>query len=130
VILPDATVVLDYLLLRMAGLVEGLVVRRERMRENIDRGLGLHASSRVLGILVERGGMSREAAYAAVQRAAIRAADERAPLRDLLSVDPDVAKRITLAELDACFNDAAFLRHVPAVIARLDSLEAQLDAAR
>jgi adenylosuccinate lyase len=130
VILPDATIVLDYLLVRMAGLVEGLVVRRERMRENIDRGLGLHASSRVLGILVERGGMSREAAYAAVQRAAIRAADERAPLRDLLSVDPDVAKRITLAELDACFNDAAFLRHVPAVIARLDSLEAQLDAAR
>ncbi len=130
VILPDATIVLDYLLVRMAGLVEGLVVRRERMRENIDRGLGLHASSRVLGVLVERGGMSREAAYAAVQRAAIRAADERAPLRDLLSVDAEVAKRITLAELDACFNDAAFLRHVPAVIARLDSLEAQLDAAR
>ena len=130
VILPDATILLDYLLVRMAGLAEGLVVRRERMRENIDRGLGLHASSRVLGVLVERGGMSREAAYAAVQRAAIRAADERAPLRDLLSVDADVAKRITLAELDACFNDAAFLRHVPAVIARLDSLEAQLDAAR
>ncbi len=130
VILPDATIVLDYLLVRTASLIEGLIVRSERMRENIERGLGLHASSRVLGLLVERGGMSREAAYAAVQRASLRAADERAPLRDLLSVDADVAGRITLADLDACFDDRAFLRHVPAVIARLDSLEARIDAAR
>jgi adenylosuccinate lyase len=130
VILPDATIVLDYLLVRMAGLVDGLVVRAERMRRNIEGGLGLHASSRVLGLLVERGGMGREAAYAIVQRASLRAADERSPLRDLLAVDPEVAQRVTLADLDACFDDRAFLRHVPAVIARLDSLEAQLDAAR
>ncbi len=130
VILPDATILLDYMLVKMTGLIEGLVVRRERMLENIGRGLGLHASSRVLGLLVERGGMSREAAYAVVQRAALRAADERAPLRDLLGVDAEVAKRISLADLDACFHDAAFLHHVPAVIARLDSLEVQLDATR
>jgi adenylosuccinate lyase len=130
VILPDATILLDYMLVRMTGLVDGLVVRSERMRENIERGLGLHASSRVLGLLVERGGMSREAAYAVVQRAALRAADERAPLRDLLAVDADVAQRVSLAQLDACFDDRAFLRHVPAVIARLDSLEASIDAAR
>ena len=130
VILPDATTVLDYMLVRFAGLIEGLVVRGERMRENIDRGLGLHASSRVLGALVETGGMSREAAYAVVQRAALRAADERTPLRDLLALDPEVARRLSLAELDASFDDAAFLRHVPAVIARLDSLEAEIHAAR
>jgi adenylosuccinate lyase len=130
VILPDATIVLDYMLVRMAGLVEGLVVRGERMRENIERGLGLHASSRILGALVEKGGMTREAAYAVVQRAALRAADERTPLRDLLALDPDVARRLSLAELDASFDDAAFLRHVPAVIARLDSLEAETHAAR
>jgi adenylosuccinate lyase len=130
VILPDATIVLDYLLVRMAGLVDGLVVRAERMRRNIEGGLGLHASSRVLGLLVERGGMGREAAYAIVQRASLRAADERSPLRDLLAVDPEVAQRVTLADLDACFDDRAFLRHVPAVIARLDSLEASIDAAR
>jgi len=130
VILPDATIVLDYLLVRMAGLVDGLVVRAERMRRNIEGGLGLHASSRVLGLLVERGGMGREAAYAIVQRASLRAADERSPLRDLLAVDPELAQRVTLADLDACFDDHAFLRHVPAVIARLDSLEASIDAAR
>ena len=130
VILPDATIVLDYMLVRMAGLVEGLIVRGERMRENIERGLGLHASSRVLGALVEKGGMTREAAYAIVQRAALRAADERTSLRGLLAVDPEVARRLSLTELDAAFDDAAFLRHVPAVIARLDSLEAEVHAAR
>ena len=130
VILPDATIVLDYMLVRMAGLVEGLVVRGERMRENIERGLGLHASSRVLGALVEKGGMTREAAYAVVQRAALRAADERTSLRDLLALDPEVARRLSLAELDSTFDDAAFLRHVPAVIARLDSLEAEIHVTR
>jgi adenylosuccinate lyase len=130
VILPDATIVLDYMLVRMAGLVEGLIVRGERMRENIERGLGLHASSRVLGALVEKGGMTREAAYAIVQRAALRAADERTALRGLLAVDPEVARRLSLTELDDAFDDTAFLRHVPAVIARLDRLEAEIHAAR
>jgi len=130
VILPDATIVLDYLLVRMTGLVEGLIVRPERMRENIERGLGLHASSRVLLALVERGGRSREEAYAIVQAAALRAADERRPLRELLAVDPTVAGRLPLAELDACFDDSVTLRHVPAIIARLDRLEASTDVAR
>jgi adenylosuccinate lyase len=74
--------------------------------------------------------MSREAAYAVVQRAALRSADDRSPLRGLLAVDPEVAKRLPLTDLDACFDDAAHLRHVPAVIARLDSLEAETHAAR
>ena len=122
VILPDATIVLDYLLVRMTGLVEGLLVRSERMRENIARGLGLHASSRVLVALVDEAGLAREEAYAVVQRASLRAADERVPLRDLLSVEPMVAQRLSLARLDACFDDAGFLEHVPEVIARLDRL--------
>jgi adenylosuccinate lyase len=122
VILPDATILADYLLVRMTGLIEGLVVRPERMRENIDRGLGLHASSRVLVALVEIAGLSREEAYAIVQRAALRAADERRPVRELLAVDPTVARKLTLEQLDACFDDAAFLRHVPEVMRRLDAL--------
>ncbi len=122
VILPDATILLDYMLVRMTGLIDGLLVRGERMRENIERGLGLHASSRVLVALVEQAGLAREEAYAIVQRGALRAADERRPLRDLLAIDPAVAQRLSLTQLDACFDDAAFLRHVPAVIARLDAL--------
>jgi adenylosuccinate lyase len=124
IVLPDATILLDYLLQKAAGLVDGLVVREDRMRENIDRGLGLHASSRVLLALVERAGLSREEAYAIVQAAALRAQDERRPLREVLAVDPTVARRLSLADLDACFDDRAYLRHVPEVMARLDRLSA------
>jgi adenylosuccinate lyase len=124
VILPDATTLLDYMLVRMTGLIEGLAIRSERMRENIERGLGLHASSRVLTMLVEEAGLPREEAYAIVQRASLRAADERRPLRDLLAVEPVVARKLSLEHLDACFDDAAFLRHVPEVIGRLDALAA------
>jgi adenylosuccinate lyase len=122
VILPDATILLDYLLQKMAGLVEGLIIRPERMRENIERGLGLHASSRVLPALVERAGLSREDAYAVVQRASLAAADARRPLRELLALEPVVARSLSLADLDACFDDATYLTHVPEVIARLDAL--------
>ena len=128
VILPDATILLDYMLSKTTGLVDGLVVRPERMRENIERGLGLHASSRVLLVLVEQAGLSREDAYAVVQRNALRAADERVPLHGLLATDPIVAQKLPLAALDACFDDAAVLRHVPAVIGRLDALEAAIRA--
>jgi len=122
VILPDATILLDYALQKTAGLVDGLVVRPDRMRENIERGLGLHASSRVLTALLESG-LPREEAYAIVQRAALRAADDRVPLRDLLAVDPTVAQRVPLVRLDTCFDDAAFLAHVPEIMARLDRLD-------
>lgn len=123
VVLPDATIVLDYMLERMTKLVEGLVVRPERMRENIERGLGLHASSRVLALLVERGEMGRDDAYAIVQDAALRAAEGRTALRDHLVADAAVTSRVSSAQLDACFDDSAYLRHVPAVIARLEGLD-------
>jgi adenylosuccinate lyase len=125
VILPDATILLDYMLRKSASLVEGLIVRPERMRENIERGLGLHASSRVLEALVDRGGLSREDAYAIVQRAALRAQDERIALRDLLSADPQIGSALAREELDRCFDDGAFLGHVDDVIARLDRLTAR-----
>jgi len=127
VILPDATILLDYMLAKTTGLVEGLVVRPERMLENIERGHGLHASSRVLLALVETAGLGREDAYAIVQRNALRAADERVPLRGLLATDPALAARLPLAALDACFDDSVVLRHVPAVIARLDALEREVN---
>ncbi|OGN86941.1 MAG: adenylosuccinate lyase [Chloroflexi bacterium GWC2_73_18] len=122
VALPDATILLDYMLVKMTGLVEGLTVHPERMRENIERGLGLHASSRLLLALVETG-LSRESAYAAVQRDALRAADERRPLRDVAGADPEVTARLDAAALDACFDEAHLLRNVERVIARLDRLE-------
>ena len=130
VILPDATILLDYMLAKTTGLVEGLVVRPERMRENIERGLGLHAlvagaaRARRAGRAVARGGLRRSSS-------ATRCAPPTSgvPLHGLLATDPVVAQRLPLAALDACFDDAAVLRHVPAVIARLDALEAGIRAA-
>ncbi|MFN8519028.1 MAG: adenylosuccinate lyase [Chloroflexota bacterium] len=122
VALPDATTLLHYMLVRFRGLVEGLVVRPDRMAENIERGLGLHASSRLLTALVEEGGLSREAAYAIVQRAALRAADERRPFRDLAMSDPEVTVALPPARLGAAFDDGVPLRHVSAILARLESI--------
>jgi len=122
VILPDAAILLDYLLQKTATLIRDLVVRPERMRENIERGLGLHASSRVLLALVERAGVSREDAYEIVQRASLAAADQRRPLRELLATEALVARSLSLTDLDACFDDDRHLAHVPEVIARLDRL--------
>jgi adenylosuccinate lyase len=100
------------------------------MRENIERGLGLHASSRVLLVLVEQGGLSREDAYAIVQRCAMQAADMRVPLRGQLDADPAVAAHVPAGALDACFDDSIVLRHVDEVIARLDPIEAAAHARR
>jgi adenylosuccinate lyase len=122
VLLPDATILLDYMLVKTCGLVERLVVRPERMRENIERGLGLHYSSRVLSALVEEAGMSREEAYAVVQRNSMRAADERIQLRDTLASDPAVAARLSDEALAACFDEGHFLRNVVTALARLDTL--------
>jgi len=122
VALPDATILLDYMLVKFTGLVDELVVRADRMAENVERGLGLHASSRVLLALVEQGGLSREEAYAIVQRNALRVADERRPLADVLALDAELTAAISMHTLAACFDDAHLLRNVPAVIARLDRL--------
>ncbi|MGA3029192.1 MAG: adenylosuccinate lyase [Candidatus Limnocylindrales bacterium] len=122
VLLPDATILLDYMLVKTRGLVERLVVRPERMRENIERGLGLHCSSRVLLALVEEAGMAREEAYAVVQRNSLRAADERRQLRELLAADPEVAAQLSDEALAACFDESHFLRNVATALARLDEL--------
>lgn len=131
VALPGATVLLDYMLVRFRGLVDGLIVRPERMRENVERGLGLWASGRVLSTLVERGGLSREAAYDVVQRAALRASDERRPLRELIEADGDVTGALAGDDVVAtCFDEGHLLRHVPGIIARLDRLSAEVPVVR
>jgi adenylosuccinate lyase len=123
VALPGATTLLHYMLVRFRRLVDGLVVRPERMRENVERGLGLFGSARLLTMLVEEGGLAREEAYGIVQRAALRAADERRQLRELVEADSAVTSALTADQIAACFDERRLLRHVGTVIARLDRLE-------
>jgi adenylosuccinate lyase len=122
VALPGATTLLHYMIVRFTELVRDLVVQPERMAENVERGLGLHASSRVLDALVATG-LARDAAYVVVQRDALRAADERRPLRDVLGADPEVTAALDPATLAHAFDDPAHLAHVPTIIARLARIE-------
>jgi adenylosuccinate lyase len=126
VALPGATTLLHYMAVRFGRIVEGLVVRPERMRENLERGLGLFASSRLLTALVEQGGLAREDAYAIVQRAALRAADERRQLRELIEADESVTSRLSAGQIAACFDIDHLLRNVETIIARLEGETARV----
>lgn len=119
VILPDATILLDYLLARMARILEGLRVYPDRMRENLERSLGLVYSQRVLLALTDSG-LGRQEAYELVQRNAMRAWGERRSFLECLEADPGIAGRLTAAALRACFEPTWYLRHVDAVFQRLD----------
>jgi len=126
--LPGATTLLHYMLEKFGGLVRDLVVRPERMAENIERGLGLHASSRLLSALIDNG-LSREAAYEIVQRNALRAADDRVQFRELVEADPEVASAVAPDVVAACFDEQARLGHVQTVIDRLDTIDVSVTPA-
>jgi adenylosuccinate lyase len=118
VIGPDATVTLDFMLDRFANLIEGLRVHPERMRENLELTRGLVFSQTVLLKLIEKG-MERQAAYAVVQRNAMKVWEEDRDFRVLLAGDPDVKKLLQPKELAECFDLDRQLRHVDAVFDRV-----------
>jgi adenylosuccinate lyase len=118
IILPDATILLDYMLAQMAWILGGLTVDPDRMRENLDRSYGLVYSQRVLLTLAEAG-LPRQQAYEIVQRDAMRAWRERRSFLECLQEDPEVTARIGADALKACFDPAWYLRHVDAVFRRV-----------
>jgi adenylosuccinate lyase len=127
VVMPDATILADFMVRRATGLVRGLVIHVERMRANLDRTGGLYFSEAIMLALV-RTGLPRQRAYEMVQRSALVAIAEAAKagqvgarpgrFRELLAADPEVAVRLQAAELDACFDLHHHLRHAPMIIAR------------
>jgi adenylosuccinate lyase len=119
VAIPDAFLALDYMLDRFAWLVEGLVVRPERMRRNLESSHFLFFSQRVLNALVESG-LARDEAYRLVQRAAMRAWEEELDFRELCRADEEIASRV---DLGAAFDLAAFTRHIDTVFTRLEALK-------
>jgi adenylosuccinate lyase len=125
VVLPDSFLAVDYALDRFAWLVEGLVVRPERMRANLDGSHGLYASQRLLLALVESG-LARDDAYRRVQRHAMRAWDEDRDFATLVRGDDALASRV---DLDGVFALDAYVAHVDAVFERLRALRATREAA-
>src|SRR5947208_813781 len=119
VAIPDAFLALDYMLDRFAWLVEGLIVRPERMRRNLEASHFLFFSQRVLNALVESG-LARDDAYRLVQRAAMRAWEEELDFRELCRTDEEMASRV---DLGSAFDLGAYTRHVDTVFARLEALK-------
>jgi adenylosuccinate lyase len=118
VILPDSTILADYLLDKMTWVVENLHVYPENMKRSMQASYGLTSSGSVLLALVEKG-LSREQAYAVVQERAMQAWAEGTHLRRLLEQDPTVQSLLTPAELDAAFDLSHHLRHVDTIMKRL-----------
>jgi adenylosuccinate lyase len=114
VILPDATILLDYMQHLALRVAKGMTVHADRMAANLELTSGALFSQRVLLALVE-GGMQRDDAYRIVQRLAQQAWDTRTPLRSLLEQEPGVD-----LDLDAVFDYAHYIRHVPEVLERLE----------
>jgi adenylosuccinate lyase len=118
VILPDSTIMLDYLLHLTTFIVEGLDVDPARMTENLEQSHGLVYSQRVLLKLTDAG-LARQVAYEIVQRNAMRAWKERRPFFELLAADPNVTARLSPDELKSCFDPAFYLKNVDAIFKRL-----------
>ncbi|HVY52820.1 MAG TPA: adenylosuccinate lyase [Devosia sp.] len=119
---PDATVTLDFALARLCGLMEKLVVYPATMKRNLDLLGGLHNSQRVL-LALTQAGMSREDAYAAVQRNAMKVWEmpggRAGQFAKLLKSDPEVAARLKPADIDAMFDDFYHLKNVDAIFERV-----------
>ena len=117
-IAPDATVTLDFALDRLAGVIEKLVVYPDAMRDNLDNLRGLVFSQRVL-LALTQAGMSREDAYAAVQRNAMDVWKNGADFLTALKNDADVTAKLPEDDLTALFDLGYHTRNVDAIFARV-----------
>lgn len=118
IIMPDSTLLIDYMLVKFADLVQGMLVYPERMKRNLDLTHGLIYSEQVLLKLAKRCG-SREEAYRMVQRNAMRSWESGEDFLSLLLADPEIRERLSEEEIRGCFDLEGHLHHVDAIYARL-----------
>ncbi|GAW65134.1 adenylosuccinate lyase [Ligilactobacillus acidipiscis] len=118
IILPDTTILLDYMLNRFGKIIKNLTVFPENMKKNMDKTFGLIYSGRVLLKLIDAG-MSREEAYDLIQPKTARSWDEQIPFRRLLEEDPQITNRLDQATLDDAFDYRWHLRRVDEIFERV-----------
>lgn len=118
VIMPDSTILVDYMLHRLNNLLEGLRVIPENMERNLMGSHGLFFSQRVLLALVEAG-LARQEAYVMVQKVAMRCWRERTSFEDAVRADTDIAARLDKARLDKAFDLNYYLRHERTILDRV-----------
>jgi adenylosuccinate lyase len=115
---PDATITLDFALVRAAGVIEKLIVRADRMKENLESTNGIIHSQRAL-LALTQAGIEREAAYKLVQKNAMRAWNGEGTLLDLLKADPDVARAVPAKSLEAMFDLGYHAKEVDTIFKRV-----------
>ncbi|MGJ8527707.1 adenylosuccinate lyase [Maritalea sp.] len=115
---PDATVTLDFALVRLTNVIENLLVYPETMKANMDKLGGLHNSQRVL-LALTQAGMSREDSYSAVQRNAMKVWRGEGEFAAFLKADEDVSASLTDAQIDDMFDDAYHMKHVDTIFTRV-----------
>jgi len=118
IILPDATIALNYMLNRFSNIVKNLTVFPENMKRNMDRTLGLIYSQRVLLSLIEKGWV-RETAYDTVQPLAMQAWEQQVPFRSLVESNEKIMATLSKEELADCFDYHYHLKHVDTIFERL-----------
>jgi adenylosuccinate lyase len=118
VILPDATITLDYMLVKFTAVVEGMVVYPEHMERNMDRVHGLIYSQKLL-LELSRAGLSREDAYALVQEAAMETWDTGTPLEDTVRKREGITSRLDEKTLAGCFTIESFVKEVDTIFDRV-----------
>jgi adenylosuccinate lyase len=118
VILPDGTILLDYLLAKFRDIVQGMRVYPEQMRRNLHATHGVIFSQQAL-LALSKAGATREAAYQMVQRNAMRAWETGEEFRTLLLADAEVGAVLSPAEIESCFDLEYHLRHVDAIFRRV-----------
>ena len=118
VIFPDSFCAIDHMTQRMTRIVDNLVVHSDRMEENLARSQGVIFSGTVLLYLAQKG-ISREEAYAWVQRNAMRSRDERVEFKKLLLDDPDVMRVLNPDDIEQLFDLTFHLRHVDTIFERV-----------
>jgi len=118
VILPDSTVLVDFMLVRLTGIIRTLLVYPARMKQNLDLTGGLIYSQRLLLAMVEQGAQRKDA-YEAVQGNAMEAWKGRAGFQDLVSKDPVVSRYLSAAQIAACFDPKYYLRHLDIIYQRV-----------
>jgi len=118
VIFPDATILLDYMLRTFKSIVDGLEVFPERMKANMDLSFGVVFSQSLLLALCAKG-LTREDAYAIVQRLAHKALDERKMFQELVEKDSEITSRLSKDEIKAAMDPGFFLKHVNEIFKRV-----------
>jgi adenylosuccinate lyase len=119
IILPDATILLDYMLNRFSGVVDKLTIYEDNMEENIYKTYGLTFSQRLLHMLIDKGGMSREKAYDTVQPLAMQAWREKTMFRDLVEANDEITNTLSDVDIEEAFNLDHHTRNIERIFQRV-----------